>query len=84
VYCQVLHQYMLASELDSRCRLFWVVLREGAKPRQFRFFLLDDGVTWVAAYDEKGRFIPGPYCKWAFDKETMEIRPMNFHDNGGS
>ena len=84
VYCQVLHQYMLASEMDSRCRLFSVAVREGAKPQQFRFFLLDDGATWVAAYDQKDRFIPGPYRKWKFDRKTMEMRPVTFLDNEGT
>ena len=51
--------------------------REGSPRRQrFCFFLLDDVVTWVAAWDADGRFIPGPYKKWYLDPDTGVMRRM--------
>ncbi|PGH10494.1 hypothetical protein AJ79_05422 [Helicocarpus griseus UAMH5409] len=75
VYCQILHRYLLASDMEKRCRSLSVITDKGAKPQEFRFFLLDDGATWVAGWDAKDRFIPGPYLKWYFDKERQEMRP---------
>jgi len=75
-YCRALHRYFLASELEARCRWELVVRREGAKPTRTRFFQLDDGVAWVPCWDEKGKFIHGPYRKWCLDKEMGCMRPM--------
>lgn len=73
VYCRLLHRYMFEKDVEARCR--WVVAPKsrGGRPEKLRFFLLDDGVYWVAAWDAKGRFIPGPYAKWYMDDdgETM-------------
>ncbi|KAL1863566.1 hypothetical protein Plec18167_000660 [Paecilomyces lecythidis] len=76
VYCRIIHRYLLESEMQERCRWHTVTRTEGGKPEQFLFFLLDDGFTWVAGWDHKGRFIPGPYRKWCFDKESMKMRRM--------
>ncbi|EPS32817.1 hypothetical protein POX_d05032 [Penicillium oxalicum] len=73
VYCRILHQYMFESELNDRCRWYKAPLHRGAAPEDLRFFLLDDGIHWVAGWDAQGRFIPGPYPKWYLDEdgETM-------------
>ncbi|KAJ5760657.1 hypothetical protein N7520_007813 [Penicillium odoratum] len=73
VYCRVLHRYMFESELEERSRFVMAPLHKGGRPEKLRFFLLDDGVHWVAGWDAKGRFIPGPYPKWRLDDdgETM-------------
>ncbi|KAJ5611014.1 hypothetical protein N7510_007733 [Penicillium lagena] len=69
VYCRVLHRYMFESELEDRCRWFSAPLHRGGRPEQLRFLLLDDGVSWVAAWDAQDRFIPGPYPKWWLDED---------------
>jgi len=75
-YCRILHRYFLASELEARCRWEAVVRSEGGKAEMCRFFRLDDGVAWVLCWDEKGRFVHGPYRKWTVDRETGLMRPM--------
>ncbi|KAL5355801.1 hypothetical protein BJX96DRAFT_141882 [Aspergillus floccosus] len=74
VYCRILHRYMFEYEMEDRCRWHSVVLHEGAKPEQLLFFQLDDEDCWVAGWDRKGRFIPGPYQKWRFDPATNSMR----------
>jgi hypothetical protein len=74
VYCRILHRYMFESELEERCRWFSAPLHKGTKPEKLRFFLLDDGLHWVAGWDSKGRFIPGPYPKWWLDEDGETMR----------
>ncbi|KAJ5102116.1 hypothetical protein NUU61_004338 [Penicillium alfredii] len=69
VYCRILHRYMFESELEGRCRWFSAPLHKGGRPERLRFFLLDDGVHWVAGWDAQDRFIPGPYPKWWLDED---------------
>jgi hypothetical protein len=69
VYCRVLHRYMFESEFEDRCRWFSAPLHRGGRPEQLRFLLLDDGVSWVAAWDAQDCFIPGPYPKWWLDED---------------
>lgn len=76
VYCRILHRYLFEYEMNERCAWHWITPYEGAKPEKLRFFLLDDGYTWVAGWDAKGRFIPGPYQKWRFDSFTDKMRPL--------
>lgn len=73
VYCRVLHRYMFDHELEERSRWAIAPMHRGGRPEKLRFFLLDDGVHWIAGWDAKGRFIPGPYPKWWLDEdgETM-------------
>lgn len=67
VYCRILHRHLFEDDMDDRCQWHSVTSYGGAKSETFLFFRLDDGRTWVAGWDEKRRFIPGPYPKWAFD-----------------
>lgn len=77
VYCRVLHRYMFESELEERCRWVSAPLHKGGSHEPLQFLLLDDGVTWIAAWDAKGHFIPGPYPKWWLDEDgcTMHRGP---------
>lgn len=81
VYCRILHRYLFASEMEERCRWESVALREGGKPQKFLFFVLDDGFTWVAGWDAKGNFIPGPYQKWYIDPDTSIMRRVKSIDS---
>ncbi|KAL2222065.1 hypothetical protein M432DRAFT_587972 [Thermoascus aurantiacus ATCC 26904] len=83
VYCRILHRYLLESEMQERCR-WHTVKGKGDKPQKFLFFRLDDGYTWVAGWDAKGRFIPGPYRKWCYDKESMTMRRMTASEGADS
>jgi hypothetical protein len=74
VYCRILHRYIFEHEMEDRCRWQSVTLHEGAKPERLLFFLLDDGYTWVAGWDAKGKFIPGPYQKWHYDHGTKTMQ----------
>lgn len=40
----------------------------------FWFLRLDDGKTWVAAWDDNDNFLPGPYLKWRYDKKKKEMK----------
>ncbi|KAH1435265.1 hypothetical protein KXX32_008926 [Aspergillus fumigatus] len=74
VYCRILHRYIFEHQMEDRCRWQSVTLHEGAKPERLLFFLLDDGYTWVAGWDAKGTFIPGPYQKWHYDHDTKTMQ----------
>ncbi|KAJ5851877.1 uncharacterized protein N7529_011262 [Penicillium soppii] len=74
VYCRILHRYMFESELEDRCRWFDAPLHKGARPEKLRFFLLDDGIHWVAGWDAQGNFIPGPYPKWWLEEDGCTMR----------
>ncbi|KAI5302496.1 hypothetical protein KEM56_000647 [Ascosphaera pollenicola] len=39
----------------------------------FWFLRLDDGKTWVPAWDDHDNFLPGPYLKWRYDKKKREM-----------
>lgn len=47
------------------------------------FLRLDDGITWIACWDEDGQFIPGPYQKWVIDPVTQRFRKMVKADDPG-
>ncbi|PGG95366.1 hypothetical protein AJ80_09973 [Polytolypa hystricis UAMH7299] len=79
VYCEVVNRYLLASDIERRCRSSVVTGKDG-KMQRFRFFRLDDGVSWVAAWDDKDRLIQGPYRRWCLDKESGEMRLMTAAD----
>ena len=97
VYCRILHRFLFESEVEQRCRWEFVkdgVNKVGGgdggtkgkgkgkgKGKAFRFFLLDDLFTWVVAWDDKGRFIPGPYKKWYVDPDTGEMRRLKSVDS---
>lgn len=70
--------------MEERCRWHEVTRGKGGKPEKFLFFRLDDGYTWVAGWDAKGRFIPGPYRKWCYDKESMTMRRMTASESADS
>jgi len=74
VYCRIVHRHLLASDMQQRCRWHTVSRSSSGKPERLLFFRLDDGYTWVVGWDSKGKFIPGPYRKWCFDKESMTMR----------
>lgn len=74
IYCRILHRYIFEYEMEERCRWYYVSLEEGAAPIRRLFFRLDDGYTWVAGWDAKGCFLPGPYVKWSFDTEANTMR----------
>ncbi|KAL1994959.1 hypothetical protein VTN49DRAFT_1146 [Thermomyces lanuginosus] len=76
VYCRIVRRYLLASDMQRRCRYFSAVEREGERPKRRLFFRLDDCISWVIGWDERGRFMPGPYQKWCYDKESGVMRPM--------
>ncbi|KKK15847.1 hypothetical protein P175DRAFT_0528429 [Aspergillus ochraceoroseus IBT 24754] len=78
VYCRILHRYMFEHEMEERCHLHTVTLQDGGSPEELMFFLLDDGDTYVAGWDSKGKFIPGPYQKWYLDAETNTMRRVIF------
>ncbi|KAF7587334.1 hypothetical protein BBP40_007398 [Aspergillus hancockii] len=81
VYCRILHRYMFEYELEDRCQWHFVTVHEGAKPQRFLFFRLDDLDTWVAGWDAKGKFIPGPYQKWYYDPEIRTMRRVLFPES---
>ncbi|RAL04783.1 uncharacterized protein BO80DRAFT_208327 [Aspergillus ibericus CBS 121593] len=81
VYCRILHRYIFEHEMEDRCRWHSVETTEGAKPEEFMFFLLDDGFTWVAGWDAKGKFIAGPYQKWHYDAEANTMRRVLFPES---
>lgn len=81
VYCRILHQYLFESDMEERCVWQSITRREGEKPEEFLFFRLDDGFSWVAGWDAKGRFIPGPYKKWYIDPDTSVMRRMKSSGN---
>ncbi|PYH90277.1 hypothetical protein BO71DRAFT_80986 [Aspergillus ellipticus CBS 707.79] len=81
VYCRILHRYVFEHEMEERCRWHTVAIEEGAKPERFLFFLLDDKYTWVAGWDDKGKFIPGPYQKWHYDAEKRTMRRELFPES---
>lgn len=67
VYCRIVHRYLLEDEMEDRCSWHCIQEHDDGTPVKRRFFLLDDGYTWVAGWDDQERFIPGPYQKWRFD-----------------
>ncbi|KAA8648210.1 hypothetical protein EYZ11_007563 [Aspergillus tanneri] len=81
VYCRILHRHIFEHEMEERCSWHSVTVHEGAESEKFLFFLLDDGCTWVAGWDSKGKFIPGPYQKWYLDAETNTMRRTLFPDS---
>jgi hypothetical protein len=77
VYCRIVHRYLFEHELDDRCSWHCITPHDGApNPEKLRFFLLDDGRTWVAGWDSRGEFIPGPYQKWRFDPVSNSMRKV--------
>ncbi|KAI5299292.1 hypothetical protein KEM55_002351 [Ascosphaera atra] len=40
----------------------------------FWFLRLDDGKTWVAAWDSRDRFLPGPYLRWRYDRKAKTMK----------
>ncbi|PKY05556.1 hypothetical protein P168DRAFT_232881 [Aspergillus campestris IBT 28561] len=81
VYCRILHRFIFEHDMEDRCRWFTVTTHEGAASERLMFFRLDDGFTWVAAWDSQRRFIPGPYQKWYLDVETDTVRPVLFPES---
>lgn len=77
VYCRILHRYLFEDEMNARCSWHTISVRGGEKEETLRFFRLDDGYTYVAGWDAKGRFIPGPYQKWHFDPLANTMRPVS-------
>lgn len=65
---------MFESELEERCRWFDAPLHKGGRPEKLRFFLLDDGIHWVAGWDAQGSFILDPYPKWWLDEDGYTMR----------
>lgn len=45
------------------------------------FFRLDDGKTWVRAWDAAGVALPGPYDPWLFDLRCAKFRRMDSASN---
>ncbi|KAH8696688.1 hypothetical protein BGW36DRAFT_298011 [Talaromyces proteolyticus] len=84
VYCRIVHRYLFASEMEQRCRYHKVVLRKDEDAQRCLFFRLDDGFTWVIGWDSRGKFIPGPYRKWCYDKETMTMRRMTSYESSSA
>lgn len=86
VYCRIIHRHLLASDMEERCQWHTVVSPDdpSSTPREYRFFQLDDGICWVAGWDAKGEFIPGPYRRWCFDKESLSMRPMKSRKDLGA
>jgi hypothetical protein len=85
VYCRIIHRYVLSSDMEQRCRWYTVVKEEGREPERCLFFRLDDDYTWVIGWDSRGKFIPGPYRKWCYDKEAMTMRRMvSYGDSSAS
>lgn len=84
VYCRIVHRYLFASEMEKRCRYHRVTLRQGDEPSKCLFFQLDDGFTWVIGWDSRGKFIPGPYRKWCYDKENMTMRRMTSDEDSSA
>jgi hypothetical protein len=77
IYCRIIHRYIFQDEMDDRCHWRTVARHEGAKPEKLLFFRLDDDYTWVAGWDAKRNFIPGPYQKWHFDPSANTMRPVS-------
>lgn len=74
-YSKVVKRYLLQPEYDSRKRFSTVTSSDG-RSKDAGFFRLDDGIAWVNAWDEEGRFVPGPYALWCIDKTSGHFRPM--------
>ncbi|KAI9795748.1 MAG: hypothetical protein M1833_006841 [Piccolia ochrophora] len=74
-YCKIIHRWILESELSDRTT--WAnVSTENGKMTQRRFFRMEDNVTWVNCWEDDGKFLPGPWQPWCFDKETSLFRKM--------
>jgi hypothetical protein len=73
-YCKILHRPMLRQEFESRRKF------ETVKGQKGGFFLMDDGVTWVRAWDKNGAFIAKDLEKWIIDSETRLFRRMTRDD----
>lgn len=52
--------------------------------RTYRFYRLDNGRHWVAAWDEQDRFIPGPYRIWRLDSTTGEMKMVGGPSSGST
>jgi hypothetical protein len=65
---------MLQQEYESRRKFGSIKGHKGG------FFLMDDGVTWVRAWDETGAFIAKDLERWIVDPETRALRRMTRDD----
>lgn len=75
IYSQVLKRWLFEDEFVARQRKGRI---EG-EPKWHKgdgFFRLDDGVSWVHCFDSEEGFIPGPWRRYCFDRETDRFRPM--------
>jgi len=79
-YCRILHRYMLRQDYECR-RKYQRTTDSKGTPKILGFFRLDDGVTWVQAWNARGEFVPGPYQRWCIDTETGRLRPMLCKDD---
>jgi hypothetical protein len=73
-YCRVLHRHLLRQDFERRRRF------EHVKGERGGFFLLDDEITWIKAWDETGASMQGPFERWVIDSETRLFRPMTYGD----
>jgi hypothetical protein len=79
VYCKVTHEWILRSEFSARHRRELIKDSNG-DIREAGFFLLDDGITWVKAWNHHGKFKP-PFERWCIDAGTKQMRLMVYGDD---
>jgi hypothetical protein len=84
-YCRILHRWMLTTEFEKRRRqetIKHAIYCNGA-PKNRGFFLLDDGRTYIMAWNSTGEFIlkSGRIQGWCIDEKTRHLRPMEPKDH---
>jgi hypothetical protein len=79
VYCKVTHEWILRTDFSARHRRELIKDSNG-ETREAGFFLLEDGITWVKAWDQHGKFKP-PFERWCIDTKTKRMRLMVYGDD---
>lgn len=74
-YSRVLHRHIFADDYARRKRQGRLADAAPDSP-ELGFFQLDDGVTYVNCFDDRGRFVAQHYRRYRLDARTGRFRPM--------
>ncbi|QDS77336.1 hypothetical protein FKW77_005142 [Venturia effusa] len=84
IYCNILHRWMFVSDREKRRRTETIKHPSycNGQPKLRGFYLMDDGKTYVMAWNSTGRFIleEGTVQGWCIDENTRTLRPMERKD----
>ncbi|TLD29508.1 hypothetical protein E2P81_ATG05802 [Venturia nashicola] len=84
IYCSILHRWMLVCDFEKRRRQEIIKHPSyyNSQPKLRGFFLMDDGKTYVMAWNSTGEFImrEGSVQGWCIDDKTRALRPMERKD----